>query len=144
VTFSDPNAVERANRAAAVIGTQGELPYQQAMRSDLLLFAVPREEINRAVSAVGSGAEAVIVDAIDGRPTSAPRSSAEMLAHMLDTHRVVRALINVPQPGSNISICGDDPRSKELVDEALRSSGCVTTDRGPLANAIELEPPAAA
>jgi predicted dinucleotide-binding enzyme len=140
VTFGDP-AAERAKQAAAMTGTESELPYRQAMCSDLLVFALPRNEVDRAVTAVGSGSEAVIVDVIEGHPDQAARSGAEMLAHKLDTHRVVRALINLPQPGSNIAICGDDALSKELLDKALRSSGCITTDRGPLAKAVELEPP---
>jgi predicted dinucleotide-binding enzyme len=141
ITFGDPRGKEQAKQAAAVVGTEPELPYRQAMRSDLLVFAVRRDEVDRAVTAVGSGSEAVIVDVTEGRPNQAPHSGAEMLAHKLDTHRVVRALINLPQPGSNIAICGDDERSKQLLDKALRSSGCITTDRGPLANAAELEPP---
>jgi predicted dinucleotide-binding enzyme len=141
VTFGDPAGSDRARRAAAAVGTESELPYRQAMRSDLLVIAVRRDEVDRAVSAVGSGTEAVIVDVVDGRPPQAPRSGAEMLAHKFDTHRVVRALINVPQPGSNIAICGDDERSKQLLDKALHSCGCITTDRGPLSRAAELEPP---
>jgi predicted dinucleotide-binding enzyme len=67
-----------------------------------------------------------------------------MLAAKLDSHRVVRALINMPQSGANVPICGDDENAKALVDRALHESGCLTTDRGPLANAAELEVPAAA
>lgn len=141
VTFGDPAGSERAKRAASVVGTESELPYRQAMRSDLLVFAMPRDQVDRAVTAVGSGSEAVIVDVVESRPEHAPRSGAEMLAHKLDTHRVVRALINLPQPGSNVAICGDDVLSKQLLDKALHSCGCITTDRGPLAKAGELEPP---
>lgn len=144
VTFGDPAGSGRAKQAAAAVGTESESPYRQAMHSDLLVFAVRRDEVDRAVTAVGSGSEAVIVDVIDGRPAHAPHSGAEMLAHKLDTHRLVRALINLPQPGSNISICGDDELSKQLLDKALHSCGCVTTDRGPLARAGEIEPPATA
>ncbi len=141
VTFGDPAGSDRAQRAASAVGTESELPYRQAMCSDLLVFAVGRDEIDRAVTAVGSGSEAVIVDAVDGRPLHAAHSGAEMLAHKLDTHRVVRALINLPRPGSNVAICGDDERSKQLLDKALHSCGCITTDRGPLSRAAELEPP---
>jgi predicted dinucleotide-binding enzyme len=143
VTFGDPSARDRAARAAAALGTKSEIPYQQAMDSDLLLLAVPREEVDRAVTAVGSGAEAVIVDAVEGERGTASHSGAEMLAHKLDSHRVVRALINMPQSGSNIPICGDDANSKVLLDRALHACGCVTTDRGPLSSAIELEAPRA-
>jgi predicted dinucleotide-binding enzyme len=61
------------------------------------------------------------------------------LAQKLDTHKVVRALVNLPQSGSNVPIYGDDPLAKRLVVRALRYCGCVADDRGPLSNAIELE-----
>lgn len=141
VTFGDPSARERAARAAAALGTKSEIPYKQAMCSDLLMVAVPREHLDRALTAVGSGPDAVIVDAVENERGNGSHSGAEMLAHKLDSHNVVRALINMPQAGSNIPICGDDSISKQLVDEALRSSGCLTTDRGPLAKATELEAP---
>jgi predicted dinucleotide-binding enzyme len=142
VTFGDPGASERAKLAAQALGTQSELPYRQAMESDLLLLAVPRDQVDKAVTAIGSAPEAVVVDAIEGERGNASRSGAEMLARKLDSYRVVRALINMPQSGSNIQICGDDPMSKDLVDMALHSSGCITSDRGPLSNAAELEAPA--
>jgi predicted dinucleotide-binding enzyme len=144
ITFGDPSATDRAKRAAATLGAHDEAPYKQAMSSDLLLFAVPRQDVDRAVRAVGSGAEAVIVDAVENERGNSAWSGAEVLAHKLDTHRVVRALINMPQSGANVPICGDDPTSKQLVDRALHACGCVTTDRGPLAKATELEAPAAA
>jgi len=142
VTFGDPSAKERASQAAEAVGAQRELPYRQAMESDLLVLAVPRDEVDRAVTAVGSGAGAVIVDAVDGERGTRAQSGAEVLARKLDSHSVVRALINMPQAGSNIQICGDDPQSKVLVDKALHTCGCVTTDRGPLSTATELEAPA--
>jgi len=141
VAFGDPSARERATQAASALGTEAALPYELAMSSDLLMLAVPREQVDRAVSAVGSGSEAVIVDAVEGERGTRSRSGAEVLAQKLDSHRVVRALINIPQSGSNILICGDDPLSKVLVDKALNSCGCITTDRGPLARATELEAP---
>ncbi len=142
VTFGDPGAEERARRAASLVGGADDTPYRQAMLSDLLVFAVPRQEVDRAVSAVGSGAGAVIVDAVEGERGNRSLSGAEMLAAKLDSHRVVRALINMPQSGCEVSICGDDPTSKDLVDRVLQSCGCATTDRGPLANAVQLEAPA--
>jgi predicted dinucleotide-binding enzyme len=141
VTFGDPTAKDRAGRAAAALGARSELPYRQAMTSDLLVLAIPREQVDRAVSAVGSNADAVVVDAVEGECGSRAHSGAEILARKLDSHRVVRALINMPQAGSNIQICGDDPQSKILVDKALQSCGCITTDRGPLSTATELEAP---
>ena len=141
LTFSDPTARDRAERVASEMGTIREIPYRQAMDSELLLLAVPREQVDRAVKAVGSGAEAIVVDAVEGERGTGSHSGSEMLAHKLDSHRVVRALINMPQSGSNIQICGDDANSKVLVDRALHACGCVTTDRGPLSNSTELEAP---
>ncbi|HET6276349.1 MAG TPA: NAD(P)-binding domain-containing protein [Candidatus Cybelea sp.] len=142
LTLADPGAKERARRAAAEIGAREEIPYQQAMHSDLLVLAVPNDEVDTAVKAVGSGADAVIVDVVDAEHGTGDQSGAEQLARKLDSHRVVRALINLPETGANIPICGDDTTSKGLVDRALHSCGCVTTDRGPLAKAVELEAPA--
>lgn len=144
LTIADPTANERAERVAAEIGARQEIPYKQAMASELLVMAVPRDAVDTTVKAVGSGAEAVVVDAVGDEHGNGARSGAEMLAAKLDTHRVVRALINMPQSGANIPICGDDENAKALVDRALHASGCLTTDRGPLAHAAELEVPAAA
>lgn len=143
VTFGDPASRDGAQRAASEIGSRAELPYEQAMHSDLLVFAVPGEQVDRAVVAIGSAQDAVIVDAVEGRHDAPRRSGAEMLSRKLDSHRVVRALIGMPASGANVSICGDDPTSKILVDRALQSAGCLVTDRGPLAAARELEAPAA-
>jgi predicted dinucleotide-binding enzyme len=114
------------------------------MCADILIMAVRPQEVDRAVKAVGSGADAVVVDAIEPERGNGRLSGAEILARKLDSHRVVRALINMPQSGANIPICGDDPAAKTLVDRALNACGCLTTDRGPLSRATELEAPAAA
>jgi len=143
ITFGDP-VKERANRAALTLGARTQRPYDQAMCSDLLLITVPRQEIDRAVTAVGAGADAVIVDAVEAERGNGKHSGAEILARKLNSSNVVRALINMPQSGANVQICGDDPNAKVLVESALRACGCVTTDRGPLSNAIELEAPATA
>jgi predicted dinucleotide-binding enzyme len=144
VSIADPTANQRAQRVAAEIGARGDIPYKQAMSSELLVMAVPRDAVDDAVKAVGSGAQAVIVDAVGDERGNGAHSGAEMLAAKLDSRSVVRALINMPQSGANVPICGDDPTAKAMVDRALRSSGCLTTDRGPLAHAAELEVPAAA
>lgn len=147
VTISDPDSpTHGAEKAAGQAGTETEIPYRQAMTRDALIFALPRVEVDDALSAVGSGIEAgVIVDAMEGPPlVPNGATGAELLARKLNSHHVVRALIVLPQAGANIPICGDDPNAKTLVDELFKASGCITTDRGPLANAGELEPPQAA
>lgn len=80
VTFADPKAKERAKRAAALVGARDEIPYRQAMSADLLVLAVPRQDLDRAVTAVGSGADAVIVDAVEDERGNRSQSGAEVLA----------------------------------------------------------------
>lgn len=144
LSFADPSATERAKWAANAVGASQETPYRQAMHSDILMIAVPPQDLDLALRAVGGGADAVVVDAVEPERGNGRFSGAEMLARKLDSHRVVRALINMPQSGANVPICGDDDSAKAAVDRAFRSCGCLTTDRGPLAHATELEAPAAA
>ncbi len=144
VTFGDPCSKEAAGRAAAALHTMGEPPYSQAAKAEIMVLAVPESHVDPAITAMGSGSGAVFIDAVEDEHTAGPISGAECLAHKLDTHRVVRALINIPQSGSNIEICGDDPGAKTVVERLLESCGCHATDRGPLSSARELEAPAAA
>ena len=81
----------------------------------------------------------MFVDAAEGS-TATKTSGAELLSHMLDDHRVVRALVVLPQEGANVPICGDDANAKVIVDRMFQEAGCITTDRGPLSAAKELEP----
>lgn len=138
--FGDPEGLDRAEHAADLAGGQADTPYNEAMVCELLVLATPRAETDAILAQTGAIAEAaVVVDAMEGLAADSP-SGSEMLARKLDSHRVVRALIVLPQPGANISICGDDPDAKAIVEEALHACGCQTTDRGPLAKASELEP----
>lgn len=142
ITLSDPSDPGRAKEAAAQIGARTQIPYRQAITGELLFFAVSPQQVDQTLDALGSHPEATIVDAVDEEPKQGRMTGAEVLAHKLDSHQIVRALIVLPQAGANVPICGDDARSKELVDEAFRACGCVTTDRGPLSAAVELDPPA--
>ena len=144
VTFGDPCSEEAAERAASALGAESDTPYNQGTKSEALFFTSP-EHLDQAVAAVASGSEAVFVDAIEGKHGGDEETSgAECLALKLNTHRVVRALINIPQSGANIQICGDDPHAKTVVQELFESCGCAVTDRGPLAHALELEAPSVA
>ena len=145
LTFADPSSKEQARLTALAVGGRQDVPYRQAMHSDILMIAVPPRDLDAALRAVGSGVDVVVVDAVEPERGNGKLSGAEMLARKLDSHRVVRALINMPQSGANVPICGDDPTAKAAVDRALRACGCLTTDRGPLSHSSELEaPPAAA
>jgi predicted dinucleotide-binding enzyme len=139
LSISDPRQKEAADRAAVQIGAVSEIPYKQAMTRELLILACKRGDVDRAFTAIGNGVEGVVLDALDGS-LDAAHHGAELLARKLNSHEIVRALIVLPQPGANIPICGDDPAAKAIVDEAFKACGCLTTDRGPLSNAVELEP----
>jgi predicted dinucleotide-binding enzyme len=139
VTFGDPRGDELATSAAAKAAAQAEKPYNQAMTRDVVVFALPRKDIDRALTAMGSSPKGVVLDALGEGPAK-PHCGAELLAQKLDSHNVVRAMIVLPQPGANVPICGDDPAAKAVVTEAFVSAGCLTADRGTLENAPELEP----
>ncbi|MBV8147501.1 MAG: hypothetical protein JO092_00255 [Candidatus Eremiobacteraeota bacterium] len=121
---------------------EAEIPYRQACTREMLVVAVPSEGIDEALTAIGSGiGSQAIVDATDGDRVSYGHTQAELLARKLNSHRVVRALITLPQAGANIPICGDDPIAKQVVEAAFEACKCVVSDRGPLANAGQLERP---
>lgn len=143
LSLSDPSDPERAEEAAREIGAETEVPYRQAITRDVLVFAMPPRELDSDLTAMGAHPEAIVVDATDGA-SDGNLSLAEILARKVDDHRVVRALVVLPQAGANVPICGDDPIAKETVDAMFREAGCVTTDRGPMAAARELEAPNAA
>ncbi|HTU82328.1 MAG TPA: NAD(P)-binding domain-containing protein [Candidatus Acidoferrales bacterium] len=142
VTISDPGDDAKAADAATRAGVTTETPYRQAMTREVLILAAMPERIDRGLASMGSGAAAIPVDATEPRRGEA--HDAQALALKLNDHRVVRALVVLPQPGANVTICGDDPEAKATVGRMFESSGCVTTDRGPLAAAVELEPQASA
>jgi predicted dinucleotide-binding enzyme len=85
--------------------------------------------------------ETIIIDAMDRPRGAAERTVAELLASDLGSDRIVRALIVLPQPGANVLCCTDDADAMAAVEEIFHSCGCIATDRGPLANADELERP---
>lgn len=143
VEFSHPSDRQAAEQAASKTGAEADIPYKLASTMEMLLFAVPRDEMDAAITAIGTlQTPQAIVEAGNSRPSGDDLTDAECLAKKLDSHTVVRALIVLPQAGANIPICGDDPIAKTLVEQAFAACNCVVTDRGPLTNAIELYPPA--
>src|SRR5581483_3394661 len=83
VTYGDPLSQERAERAAREVGSQAQIPYRQAMCSDVLVFACDKAHVDRAVVAIGTTPDAVVVDAIPNERGGSYRSDAEMLARKL-------------------------------------------------------------
>ncbi|MGA8576848.1 MAG: NAD(P)-binding domain-containing protein [Candidatus Cybelea sp.] len=141
VCFGDAEGMKPAEAAAERAGALADTPYNDAAVCEMLIFAAPREQMDALIAQAGRvSPQAVVVDAMQG-PLADGESGPELLARKLDTHRVVRALIMSPQPGATILYCGDDADAMTVVEEVFRTAGCVTTDRGPLANAAEIEAP---
>jgi predicted dinucleotide-binding enzyme len=121
---------------------EGAVPYDAVTGRDIVVLAAPRGEMDDIVNKVGRLLpETIVVDALEGDPLPDGESGAELLAKRLDSRRVVRASIQVPEPNANILLAADDPEAMTIVEEIFRTCGCVTTDRGTLVNAAEIEPP---
>jgi predicted dinucleotide-binding enzyme len=119
--------------------------YDASTGSDIVIFAAPRTEMDTLVAKVGRILpETIVVDALDGDTDADGESGAELLAKQLNSHRVVRALIQVPEPNANILLAADDKDAMTIVEEVFRKSGCLTTDRGTLVHAGEIEAPVSA
>jgi predicted dinucleotide-binding enzyme len=117
----------------------GDVPYEVVTGSEVIVFASPREQVDDLVLKVGRILpETIVIDATEGE-TAEGESGAESMARKLDSHRVVRASIHRPEPNSNILLAADDPDVMTVVEEIFRKCGCVTTDRGTLVNAAEIE-----
>ena len=141
VCFGDAEGMKPAEAAAEQAGAVADTPYNDAAVCGMLIFAGPREQTDQLLAQAGTiSPQTVVVDAMEGMLPGV-ESSPELLARKLDTHRVVRAMIPVPQAGANVLYCGDDADAISMVEEVFRTAGCVTTDRGPLANAAEIEAP---
>jgi predicted dinucleotide-binding enzyme len=145
VCFGDVEGMKPAEAAAEGAGAVADTPYNDAAVCEMLIFAGSRKQVDDLLTKAGPiSPQAIIVDAMEDELPGGG-SGPELLARKLDTRRVVRALIVAPQTGANIQYCGDDADAMTVVEEVFRTAGCVTTDRGPLANSTGIEaPPAAA
>ena len=86
----------------------------------MLIFAGSRAQLDDLLTAAGCiSPDAVVVDAMEGTDGD----GTDLLAHKLDTHRVIRALIVAPQVNANIPYCGDDADAMTLFEEVFRTAG---------------------
>jgi len=139
VCFGDAAGMEPAQTAADRAGAVADTPYNDAAVCDVVIFAADRTQMDDLIAQSGSIApHAVVIDAMESA-RSGDENGAALLARKLDTHRVVRAMIPLPQAGANVLFCSDDADAMTVAEEVFRTAGCVTTDRGPLANAAEIE-----
>ncbi len=121
----------------------GGAAYDASTGSEVVIFAGTRDEMDAMIAKVGRiSPETIVVDAMEGKATADGESGAELLAKRLDSRRVVRASIERPEANANILMASDDKDAMTIVEEIFRKSGCVTTDRGTLVHAGEIEAPA--
>jgi predicted dinucleotide-binding enzyme len=141
VCFGDAAGAGRAKVAAQQAGGVADTPYNDAASCEMLIFAGSRDELDALLTATGCvSPDAVVVDAMEGTDEGGP----DLLAHKLDTHRVIRALIAAPQVNASIPYYGDDADAMTLFEEVFRTAGCLTAYRGPLAKAGEITLPGTA
>jgi len=133
VCFGDADDMQQAEAAAERAGAVADTPYNEAAVCEMLIFAGPREQMDDFLAQAGSvSSQSIVVDAMEGGLPEGGNGS-ELLARKLDTHRVVRALVVLPQPGANILYWGDDADAMTKVEEIFRTAGCTTKYCGTLA-----------
>jgi predicted dinucleotide-binding enzyme len=141
VCFGDAGGMKPVEAAAERAGAIADTPYNDAAVCDMLIFAGSREQVNDLLAVAGCiSPQTIVVDAMEGTLPGG-ENGPELLARKLDTRRVVRTVIVAPQAGATILYCGDDADAMTKVEEVFRTAGCLTTDRGPLANAAKIEAP---
>jgi predicted dinucleotide-binding enzyme len=117
--------------------------YDASTGSEVVIFAGERTDMDTMLAKVGRILpETIVIDAMEGKADLDGESGAELLAKRLDSRRVIRASIERPEANANILLAGDDKDAMTIVEEIFRKSGCVTTDRGTLVHAGEIEAPA--
>jgi len=120
---------------------KNEVNFGDSAGGELLIFAGPRDQMDELLSQAGGiSPETIVIDAMEGSLMDA-HSDPIMLARKLDSRRVVRISIPLPQLGACVLYCGDDADAMTKVEEVFRGAGCVTTDRGHLSNSAAIEAP---
>lgn len=104
---------------------------------DVLMFANGKYDLS-LLDGVAGAAATVLIDATDNH---FDRAALEAAGERLGTQRLVRALLVLPQAGANVLLCADDRDAMQITQAIFQKCGCIPTDRGPLSNAAELQPP---
>lgn len=128
VDYSDPGSPQTSQTTA----------YRQTIASDVLILAMPWNQLDRAVAQMGRPGGGVVVAAV--RADGPVRGSAvEHVSLLLESRSVVEAFLDAPSPGGTVPVCGDDPGSKKIVMEMIEAAGCHAEDRGALGSAHDME-----
>ena len=140
VTLSDPVDAERAQRAAnGVAGASAVALADQVRLSDILVFMIRSQEIDRAIDALGRVDGPVIVETSRPAADGSMPSVAEQLVQRLGTSRIVKTLTQALEPGEAVLVAGDDADAKRIVSEVIASIGMRPVDAGMLLQARRME-----
>lgn len=104
---------------------------------DIVILANGKYDLG-LIDGVAGTSSTVLIDATDSH---FDRAALEATGKRLGTQRLVRALLVLPQAGANVLLCADDRDTMQITQTIFQKCGCVPTDRGPLSNAAELQPP---
>lgn len=140
ISFSDPTPANAAEHAVQAMDGQARVstPYEQAATSDAVVLAVHWQDLDRALMALGSYKDGVVIDATRP-PKIHGASGAEMLARKLDNHHIVKAFVDDLRAGVPVRVASDDPLAKATVRQTVAGCGGTIEDLGPLQGAIEIE-----
>ena len=142
VCFSDLDDDRTSQSAAEGLGegAYATTPHQQAVTCDPLFFTIHWQDLERALAALGTYKDGVVVDATRP-PDLGQLSGAEMLAHKLDNPHVVKGFVESLDADESefIRIASDDPAARAKVGELIAHCGRSALDVGPLATARTIE-----
>lgn len=151
ITAEHPeHAVEAASQTGATAGTSNS---DAANGAQVVVLAVPAQEIGRIAGAMGSSLDGKVVIDVTNRPTPTPdgafTSIAEELQGTLPGAHVVKAFntafasrqadANVGGIAADGFVAGDDAAAKQTVLDVVESVGFRPVDAGSLASARTLE-----
>ncbi len=149
LSFSDPSEPERAKRLAEAIGSPATVaaPYEQVMRSDVVILALAWKDVDRALAAAGPFDGKIVVDATNADRATAVTSS-ELIARKINEDHVVKAFNMLPpdtllrdaKQGIALYYCGDERHDKAVAADLIRDAGYAPIDLGKLRNGREIEP----
>jgi hypothetical protein len=131
----------RANAVRALLSSGGFSVSSgfEATSPEVVVLAGSRYDYDRIGGDGNANATAcILIDTTDGRFDLA---SLEAAGARIGTQRLVRALLVLPQAGANVLLCADDRAAMKQTQHIFEACGCIPTDRGPLSNANQLQPP---
>lgn len=150
------NGLESAGYSVHVCGHDPEHVAETAKEAEILILAVPNDQLHNAVKECGGHHKGkILVDVSNVTDEngefsgSLEQSTAEALQAAVEEARVVKAFNTTFAPtmdegrvnGDRLSafVAGDDPESREAIEALAADIGFEPVDAGPLKNARYLE-----